>query len=169
VPRRSAPSALALLVAATVVVDLAAPSTAQADEGERAVFVEAGPTFARAAAAADPTLGAIGGGAAWIGLRPNVWGFLSLGGGTVGTGALGEAYAGIALTLDVLRWVPALELGVGADLFAARLAPNARLGLGVDVFVSSRLTLGAMVRARPGFAEGGMLVATTLRLGWRWD
>lgn len=165
----SAPSALALLTVAALGGALARPTAALADEGERAVFVEAGPAFVRAAAGSDGVVGVVGGAAAWVGLRSNVWGFVGVGGGTTGAAALGEAYAGVALTLDVLRWVPALELGLGADLFDGRLAPNARLGLGVDVFVSSQLTVGAVVRVRPGFGDAGTLVASALRVGWRWD
>jgi hypothetical protein len=167
--QRRAPGHAALLWGLAIGATSASPAVAWADDGERAVFVEGGPAVARADGEAEATVGATGGVSAWVGLRPNVWAFLAVGGGSTGAQALGEAYGGVALTVDVLRWVPVLELGLGADLVGGRLAPNARLGLGVDVFVSSRLTIGGAVRLRPGLDGAGTLVSTALRVGWRWD
>ena len=157
----------------SVLAALFLPGFAHADEGEWVLGIE--PQLGLFSAAGDDAelqLGAGGQLSFWIGLSDAAWLFVA-GGVEVGLDGgptVGEGIAGAVAALDVLRTIPFIELGAGADLIGGELAPLLRLGVGADYLITPDLSFGAVARYRPLFGrEGESWLTFSLRLGFRGD
>ncbi|MBL8625230.1 MAG: hypothetical protein JNK64_28225 [Myxococcales bacterium] len=172
--RRVAIAQLGLAVA------LAIPGTASAGEGERAVSVAAGyATYAtpddEMMATLSPTAGAavsagyeraLGDEVSW---RADLLIAGYLGGGTAGS-ALGTV--GLVYRIDVLKYVPYVDVGVGAltrggGPFELGVEPALRIGGGVDI-LQSRARSWGVVATLTSFASTTTTFSAGLRSTWRW-
>jgi opacity protein-like surface antigen len=110
-------------------------------------------------------------------------GALSLHGGSGQEGAARASGLGLGATyaVDVVRWVPFLELGVAAlswrEATRQRTHLGFGLGLGAEYLISPRWACALLLRyqqlplhvsgsATPGTDAGPRLFMTTVRLGW---
>lgn len=161
---RALPSSIVALLALS-------PSSAAADEGEWVVSAEPQLGFFTGSARdASTELGAGGQASLWLGLSPAAWIFASAGGeASLGEGpSILEAIGGAVVALDVLRVIPFLELGAGADIVGGEVAPLLRLGVGADYLFSPSFSMGVVGRYRPLFGrEGEDWVTVSLRLSFR--
>lgn len=92
-----------------------------------------------------------------------------LGGGAAGTGL---ATLGLAYRIDVLKYVPYVEVGVGAlavagGPFATDVEPALRLGGGVDVLRGRDRSWG-VTAMMTSFASRTTTLAIGVRSTWRW-
>ncbi len=161
-------------------VCLAIPGRARGGEGERAVSVAAG--YASYATPDDemmttltPTAGlaagagyehALGDEVSW---RADLVVAGYLGGGAAGT-ALGTV--GLVYRIDVLKYVPYVDVGVGAltragGPFTLGVEPALRLGGGVDI-LQSRARSWGVAAALTSFASTTTTFTVGLRSTWRW-
>jgi len=155
-------------------------SAALAGDGERAVSVGAGyATYATPNPADDATLMPRAGAALTASYERGfgadlAWrGDLVLG-GYVGGGTAGTALAtvGLVYRVDVLKYVPYLEVGLGALMstggpFASEVEPALRLGGGVDWLRSRARSVGVAV-ALTSFASDTTTLTISFRSTWRW-
>lgn len=157
----------------SVLTALLLPAFAQADDGEWVLGIEPQVGLFHGAAEDAAVQPGIGGQLSfWIGLSDAAWLFVA-GGAEVsldGGPTIGEGIAGAVAALDVLRTIPFIELGAGADVIGGELAPLLRLGVGADYLLTPDLSLGAVARYRPLFGrEGESWLTFSLRLGFRGD
>ena len=146
---------------------LAGAAPARAADGEAKLWgaVQAG------AALGEPTaaIGELEGGVL-LGLDDFLWL-----GGSVSTGLAPDGGAqltpwiGGQWALDVLQWVPWLEVAAGARI-GGDVRPIGRVGLGVERVIGFDGAVGIFARAQfaPG-ADEGPSVLGGLRLTWRWE
>ncbi len=157
----------------------AIPAAARAD-GERAVSVQAGfATYATPDAemmtTLTPTAGAAVAGTYERALGDEVsWRADLVIGGYLGGGTAGSALAtvGLVYRIDVLKYVPFVDVGVGAlalagGPFDATVEPALRIGGGVDILSSRSRSWGA-VAALTSFASATTTMTLGLRSTWRW-
>lgn len=167
-------AAVALLIAAL------GAGSAHAGDGERAVSVGAGyATYATPNADDDETLAPTAGAALTAtyerGFGTDTWWRADLVlGGYLGGGAAGSALATLGLTyrVDVLKYVPYLEAGVGAlaragGPFETGVEPALRIGVGVDWLRGRDRSHGVAV-SLTSFASATTTLAITVRSTWRW-
>ena len=167
-----------LVLAAAV---LGAPSVALAGEGERALSVSvAYATYATPDAEMEETLTPSIGGAVAVtyerALGDEVsWradlGFATYLGGS-GTALSGLGTVGLVYRIDVLKYVPYVDVGVGAlarggGPFETGVEPALRLGGGVDLLKSRARSVGLVV-VMTSFASTTTTLAVGLRTTWRW-
>ena len=120
-----------------------AGAEARAAQGETALALELGPELAGGQAAGR--LGAT----AWFGQGRWFWLQAGASGQLTEEGRPGfELEGGGVAALDVLRWVPWVELGAGAGRASGRTGFLVRGGLGVDYLVGPNWALGLAVRGR---------------------
>jgi len=159
---------------------LAIPGRATAGEGERAVSVAAGyATYATPDDEMMTTLTPTAGAAASVGYERALGDEVSwradlvlagyLGGGAAGS-ALGTV--GLVYRIDVLKYVPYVDVGVGAltragGPFAVGVEPALRIGGGVDI-LQSRARSWGVVAAMTSFASRTTTFTAGLRSTWRW-
>ena len=85
----------------------------------------------------------------------------------------GSAMVSIRYALDVIKYVPYVDLGVGAALFTENLRfdtqiePMIRVGLGLDILISRRFSYGAYARFDSFLSDSGLFSAG-LRGSYRW-
>jgi hypothetical protein len=92
-----------------------------------------------------------------------------LGGGTAGTAL---ATAGLVYRIDILKYVPYVEVGVGAlgragGPFATDVQPALRVGGGVDL-LRSRARSHGVVATMTSFASDTTTLTIGVRTTWRW-
>ncbi|MCC7385455.1 MAG: hypothetical protein IT384_26635 [Deltaproteobacteria bacterium] len=147
------------------------PSAAVADDDEWLLALEPGLGLFSAADPAVALRAGLGGEASlWLGVDEAAWIFLSGGAEqSLGDGpAIGEAAAGLALAIDVLRTIPFLEVAGGLGWHSGDLAPLLRLGLGADYLLSPSFSVGGVVRYRPFYGvEGESWLTFHLRFSYR--
>ena len=153
-----------------------APEGAEASEGENAL--SASLMYARFALAADEDVGDSGA-ALGIdyerGLTRALWLRGSGGFGVFPEGDLtysGHGTLGLTYALDVVRYVPYVNLGVGAVALGGGgvdtdVYPLVELGGGVDVLHSRSLSYGIQVRFESFIAETALFTAGA-RVTYRW-
>lgn len=159
---------------------LGAPGLARAGEGERALSVGAAyATYATPDAEMEETLTPTAGAAVAVtyerALGDEVSWRADLGvAGYLGGGAAlsGLATVGLVYRIDVLKYVPYVDVGVGAlgrggGPFAAGVEPALRLGGGVDLLQSRARSVGLVV-VMTSFASTTTTLAVGLRTTWRW-
>ena len=152
----------------------ASPSTAAADDGERALSVSAGYS-SFAIPEHEPPGGALG-----LeyehGIGDTMWFRAAAAGGVYG-GDDGPAYAGlgsvgITYVVDVLKYLPYLHAGVGGALLGGgvietQVHPLIELGAGVDLLRSRDLSYGLWARIG-SFIDDSATVGAGFRVTWRW-
>lgn len=167
-------------VAAALLAIAGSSSVAWAGEGERAVSFGVGyATYATPSTEDDETLMPTGGAAlaatyergfgedvAW---RADLVLGGYFGGGTVGAGL---ATVGLTYRVDVLKYVPYLEAGVGVLVrtggpFETGAEPALRIGGGLD-FLQSRARSYGIAVAMTSFASDTTTLAVSVRSTWRW-
>jgi hypothetical protein len=181
------PLALAPLAALALVVTLAAPPVAGAAEGERALSVGVDymtwtiPLERQAGAPADaPTdLTAHGATAAVdyeYGWNDTLWLRASATGGWFvsdpGSNWAGGGTVGLTYALDVLRYVPVVQAGVGllvlgGDGIDVSVKPVVELGLGLTILESRTFSWGVVARF-DSFASRAVFLTIGPRITWRW-
>ncbi len=119
----------------------------------------------------SPTFGAGGQLTAWFGVTEAFW--LGAAGGAwvypddAAPDLVAELVATAVVALDMLRTIPFLEGGLGADLIDGSLSPVLRVGIGADYLVSEDFSVGGVVRYRPVFGSGEHVVTLGLRFALR--
>lgn len=165
-----------LLAVAAILVG----GSARADDSERAASVSAGfATYATPDAKMEetltPTAGlalaatyerALGTEVSW---RTDLVLAGYLGGGAAATG---QATLGLVYRIDVLKYVPYVDVGVGALVraggpFTAGVEPALRIGGGVDLLRSRARSVG-LAAAVTSFASDTTTVTVAVRSTWRW-
>lgn len=172
--RRAAIAPLGLAVV------LAIPGPASAGEGERAVSVAAGyATYATPDDEMMATLTPTGGAAIGVGYERALgdevsWRADLLLAGYLGGGAAGSALGSVGLVyrIDVLKYVPYVDVGVGALIrgggpFPLGVEPALRIGGGVDI-LQSRARSWGVVATLTSFASTTTTFSAGLRSTWRW-
>ena len=164
---RAAVAALPLL--------LLCPSLAAAVEGESTLSVA--PVFSSLTIDEDgDDVSGVGGGLVMDygrALSDTFWLRLAVGGAVHDGGLLnGTATLGLTHTIDVLKYVPYVGLGigvtvVGGDPIATKAKPYVELGVGLDVLQSPSWSWGLDARMS-SFASGIVLLTIGPRLSWRW-
>lgn len=157
-----------------------ATPAARAGDGERAVSLGLGyATYATPNAAADQTLTPTAGAAVAATYErgfgaDTAWRADLVLGGYLGGGTAGSALATIGLSyrVDVLKYVPYLEVGIGALIhaggpFETGAEPALRLGGGVDWLRGRARSFGVAV-AMTSFASDTTTLAVSVRSTWRW-
>jgi opacity protein-like surface antigen len=144
---------------------------ARADAGEWALAVESGYELLDPTQEVGHTLSlALD---AWFGVSEFVWLKAQVGvGHAFGVEALEatrwDAQAGGVFALDVLRWVPYLEVTGGGSGGPDSFRPSLGVGLGADYFLTENLILGPLVRYRYlADVSGNASVGAFLRFGYR--
>jgi hypothetical protein len=163
-----------LLAAALAAAALARP--AAADEGESALSVD----LAFDSFTIDDHDGQGGGlglelerglsDAFW--LRAAAGGAVYRGGNAEGTTYTGRATVGLTYVIDVLKYVPYLQAGiggaaVGGGALDTDLHPVAELGVGLDILARRGLSYGMFARVGSYLGDSAFLTAG-LRMSWRW-
>ena len=157
-----------------------AASSADAGDGERAVSLGLGyATYATPNAEDDDTLTPTAGAAVvatyerGVGADTAVRADLVVG-GYFGGGTVGSALAtvGLGYRVDVLKYVPYLEVGVGALVrtggpFEPGVEPALRIGGGVDWLRGRARSYGVAV-IMTSFASETTTLAVSVRSTWRW-
>ncbi len=155
---------------------LVSPHTAHADEEESALSLSS--ALAGFSVPDHSAIGGMLGGDYEYGLTDLIWLRASAGGGVLydrdsqGSAYAGVAEVGITYVLDVLRYVPYVDLGVGGiymqgDDIEDPLKPLIALGIGMDLLTSRKRSYGVFARfesflGRSAFYQVGM------RTTWRW-
>ncbi|MEM6860884.1 MAG: hypothetical protein AAF627_09045 [Myxococcota bacterium] len=122
---------------------LLAASPSEAAQGETALALELGPEIA------DGRGGGRLGVSAWFGVQRWVWLQAGASGNLTQDGRLGfEFQGGGVAALDVLRWVPWIELGAGLGRSGGRSGFLLRGSLGVDYLLGPNWALGGLLRGR---------------------
>lgn len=133
---------------------------AQSAQGETALAFEIGPEIADGRGAGR--LGAT----AWFGQSQWVWLQAGASGNLTEDGRLGfELEGGGVVALDVLRWVPWVELGAGAGRSAGRTGFLLRGGLGVDYLLGPNWAVGLAARGL-GILQDDPQALGSLELRW---
>lgn len=158
----------------------AAPGVARAGDGERAVSLGLGyATYATPDAMDEETLMPTAGAALAATYErgfgdDTAWRADLVLGGYLGGGAAASALATVGLTyrVDVLKYVPYIEAGVGALVrtggpFDTGAEPALRLGGGLDVLRGRARSYGVAI-AMTSFASQTTTLAISLRSTWRW-
>lgn len=159
---------------------LAAPTAAQAGDGERAVSFGLGAaTYATPGEDMDETLTPTAGAAIaatyerGIGDEVSVRADLTVA-GYLGGGAAASALGtvGLVYRIDILKYVPYVEVGVGGLAVAGGpwslgVEPALRLGGGVDVLRGRDRSWG-VTAAMTSFASATTTLAIGVRATWRW-
>ncbi|MEZ4402069.1 MAG: hypothetical protein R3B06_18730 [Kofleriaceae bacterium] len=167
------------ILGALVVLSVGAHA-AHAGEGERALSVGLGlATYATPDAEMKETLTPTGGATAGVtferalgdevSVRADLGLAAYVGGGTVGVGL---ATVGLVYRIDILKYVPYVEVGVGAlgrtgGPFATGVEPALRIGGGVDILRGRARSVG-VTAAMTGYATSTTTFQVGLRSTWRW-
>lgn len=178
---------LALAPLALLTVWLAAPPVAGAAEGERAFSLGVDymtwtiPLARKPGAPADaPDELTAHGGTLSVdfeyGWNDTLWLRASATGGVFasdpGTNWTGGGTVGLTYALDVLRWVPLIQAGVGVlvlggDGVDVTAKPVVELGLGLAVLESRTFSWGLVARF-DSFASQAVFLTIGPRITWRW-
>jgi hypothetical protein len=166
--------------ASVAALAIAAASPARAGDGERAVSLGLGyASYATPNEDGDETLSPTAGAALAAsyerGFGADTWWRADLiVGGYLGGGTAGSALATVGLTyrVDVLKYVPYVEAGIGALVraggpFDTGVEPALRIGGGIDWLRSRERSYGLAV-AMTSFASDTTTVTVSLRSTWRW-
>jgi hypothetical protein len=158
------------------------PARAMAGEGERTFSLGVDLTrwtIIQDLPGDEDSVTARGGGLAMdyaYGWSDDVWLRASAAGGYYflpdGTGLAAGGTVGVTYALDVLRFVPVLELGVGGlwvsgDGIESELKPVVELGIGVHVLRSRGTSWGVVARF-DSFASQAVFLTLGARFTWRW-
>lgn len=159
---------------------VAIPAPASAGEGERAVSVAAGyATYATPDDEMMTTLAPTAGAAVSAGYERALgdevsWRADLVVAGYLGGGAAGSALGtvGLVYRIDVLKYVPYVDVGVGAltragGPFELGVEPALRIGGGVDI-LQSRARSWGVVATLTSFASTTTTFSAGLRSTWRW-
>lgn len=165
-----APSVLRTVV---LLLALALPRLALAADGEVAVVASAAGAWAPSSGHGE----AGGGLDLLIGVDESLWleAGLTAAGPVPGEELRLGVWLGAVLMLDVLAWIPWVEVGGGwVSAAESELVPAARLGLGVDRLLDPNWFVGVLARAElaPRSGDGasdGSRILGGLRLGFRWE
>jgi hypothetical protein len=162
-----------------VALCLLSGGSALAGEGEKAVSVV--PEFStwQITQGNDQTKDATGGALGVdleYGYNDTLWLRASAAGGLYdgpsGVAWSGGATVGVTYALDILRYVPWMNLGIGALSVGgggvdATIKPVVELGVGVDVLESRSFSWGVAIRF-DGFASQATFFTIGPRFTWRW-
>jgi hypothetical protein len=151
-----------------------APAAARAGDGESALGIAA--AYGQVAIPEHEPIG----GALAIDYRRGISDALWLRGALVGaalrtggeTSYLGQASLGIGYALDVLRYVPYVDLGIGAawlggGALEAEVHPQLQIGVGLDVRVGREMSWGPFA-SMAGYLDEASAIAVGLRCAYRW-
>lgn len=162
-----------------MLLPLLVAATASAAEGESSLSVDAG--FGSFSIDRDSSGSISGNGGVLLVDYQHAFGDTfgaraSVGGG-VYDASTGRAYGGTATlsvvyVIDVLRYVPYVDLGAGAlivggDKFPAKVEALLELGGGIDVIESRSFSWGLDLRF-DAFASQARVLTVTPRVTWRW-
>jgi hypothetical protein len=150
------------------------PAPAAADEGESALSFSLG--YASFAIPEHEPRGGSIGLEFQHGLGEDLWVRAAVAGAAYATGGeaswTGQGTVGLTYVVDVLRYVPYLNAGVGAVMLGGgpldrALHPVVELGAGLDVLARRGLSYGVFVRLA-SFLDDSAFVSAGARVTWRW-
>jgi hypothetical protein len=89
-----------------------------------------------------------------------------------GTSYLGQGVVGLTYALDILKYVPYVDLGLAATIVGGggldrEVHPSIEAGVGLDVLVGRSLSWGPVARVA-AFLDDSTLVSLGLRASYRW-
>lgn len=165
---------LKAIAAAFLVLSVGQPPLAYADEGESSF--SAGVALSGFSIPDHNPAGGLLGVDYEYSLSEAVWLKVSAGGGGYyddGNPAFaGYSHVGISYLIDVLKYVPHIDLGVGAlaihaDDVEEPVLPLIELGVGIDFLTSKKRSYGVFARFE-SFLGRSAFYSVGMRTSWRW-
>jgi hypothetical protein len=105
-------------------------------------------------------------------LRGAAAGAVYRGGDREGTTYAGRASVGLTYVIDVLKYVPYLQAGLGGVALGGgaldtKVHPIAEIGIGLDLLARRGLSYGMFARVGSNLGDNAFITAG-LRVSWRW-